>query len=132
MRTRLTSFVRTALSTFCAVPVAVAVIFAGLAGLVGAAPAHAQLVAPNAAGFAIAHVHVNAVDVDAQSRFWTQLGGKVIQREKLTMVQFPGMYVIIRQQKPTGGSVGTVLNHIGFWVKDFKGSVAKWQAAGLP
>ena len=129
MRTRLTSCVRTALSTFRAVPVAVAVTFAGL---VSAAPAHAQLLAPNAAGFAIAHVHVNAVDVDAQSRFWTQLGGKVIQREKLTMVQFPGMYVIIRQQKPTGGSVGTVLNHIGFWVKDFKGSVAKWQAAGLP
>lgn len=96
------------------------------------AVASAQLAPPNASGIAIGHVHVNATDVDAQTRFWTQIGGTVIQREKLTLVQFPGIYIIVRQQNPTGGSVGTTLNHIGFWVKDFKGAVAKWQAAGLP
>lgn len=103
-----------------------------LIGLAQPPVASAQLAPPNASGIAIGHVHVNAADVDAQARFWTQIGGAVIQREKLTMVQFPGIYIIIRQQNPTGGSVGTTLNHIGFWVKDFKGAVAKWQAAGLP
>ena len=73
MRTRLTSLARAAVSKLRAASVAAAVTVAGLAGLAGAAPAHAQLMAPNAAGFAIAHVHVNATDVEAQSRFWTQL-----------------------------------------------------------
>jgi len=32
-------------------------------------PASAQLAPPNAGGVAIGHVHINATDVDAQSRF---------------------------------------------------------------
>ena len=104
-----------------------------LTAVAGLAPAiaSAQLARPNASGAAIGHVHINARDVGAQSRFWTTLGGQVVQREKLTLVQFPGIYVILRQQEPTGGTVGSVLNHFGFLVKDFAGSVAKWKAAGL-
>ena len=93
--------------------------------------ASAQLARPNASGAAIGHVHINARDLDAQSRFWTTLGGRVFQHEKLTLVQFPGIYVILRKQDPTGGTVGSTLNHFGFLVKDFAGSVAKWKAAGL-
>jgi catechol-2,3-dioxygenase len=96
-----------------------------------ATPAFAQLAAPNAAGAAIGHIHINATDVDVQSRFWTLIGGKVVQREKLTMVQFPGIYVLLRKQDSTGGSVGSTINHFGFYVKDFATSVARWKAAGL-
>lgn len=95
------------------------------------APAFAQLAAPNAAGAAIGHVHINASDVDAQVKFWTQVGGKIVQREKLLMAQFPGIYVLIRKQDPTGGTVGSTINHFGFYVRDFEPMVAKWQAAGL-
>jgi len=107
-----------------------AVTVAGLCTLV-AAPASAQLAAPNAAGVTIGHLHVNASDVDAQVRFWTAVGGKLVQREKLTMMQFPGVYVLIRKQDSTGGTDGSSVNHIGFSVRDFDGSVAKWKAAGL-
>src|SRR5262245_45976705 len=95
------------------------------------APATAQLAAPNARGVAIGHIHLNASDVDAQSRFWTVVGGKIVQREKLTMVQFPGIYILLRKQDYTGGSVGSTINHFGFYVRDFEASVAKWKAAGL-
>jgi catechol 2,3-dioxygenase-like lactoylglutathione lyase family enzyme len=95
------------------------------------APAFAQLEAPNASGVAIGHIHINASDVDAQARFWTTVGGKIVQREKLTMVQFPGIYVLLRKQDHSGGTVGSTVNHFGFYVKDFPGSVAKWKAAGL-
>jgi catechol 2,3-dioxygenase-like lactoylglutathione lyase family enzyme len=94
--------------------------------------AFAQLAAPNSSGVAIGHVHINTTDIDAQARFWTILGGKIVQRDKLTMAEFPGIYVILRKQDPTGGTVGTTLNHFGFYVKDFNASVARWQAAGLP
>ena len=100
-------------------------------GVFTAAPALAQLAAPNASGAAIGHIHINASDMDAQSRFWTTVGGKIVQREKITMVQFPGTYILLRKQEYTGGSVGSTINHFGFYVRDFEGSVAKWKAAGL-
>jgi predicted enzyme related to lactoylglutathione lyase len=102
----------------------------GLSAL-AAAPASAQLAAPNAAGAAIGHVHINATDVEAQVRFWTAAGGKIVQREKITMVQFPGIYVLLRKQDSTGGTDGSTVNHIGFSVRDFEASVASWKAAGL-
>jgi catechol 2,3-dioxygenase-like lactoylglutathione lyase family enzyme len=100
-------------------------------GVFSAIPASAQLAAPNASGVAIGHLHINASDVDAQSRFWTAVGGKIVQREKITMVQFPGIYILLRKQDYTGGSVGSTINHFGFYVRDFEASVAKWKAAGL-
>jgi catechol 2,3-dioxygenase-like lactoylglutathione lyase family enzyme len=96
-----------------------------------ATPALAQLAPPNAAGVTIGHIHINATDVDAQSRFWTSVGGRIVQREKLTMVQFPGIYILLRKQDPTGGTVGSTVNHFGFYVRDFAASVARWKAAGL-
>jgi catechol 2,3-dioxygenase-like lactoylglutathione lyase family enzyme len=38
---------------------------------------------------------------------------------------------MVRQAEPTGGTVGSVINHFGFNVKDIKSSVAAWRAAGL-
>ena len=100
-------------------------------GVFAAAPVFAQLAAPNATGAAIGHIHLNANDVEAQSRFWTTIGGTIVQREKMTMVQFPGIYILLRKQDYTGGSVGSTINHFGFYVRDFEASVAKWKAAGL-
>jgi catechol 2,3-dioxygenase-like lactoylglutathione lyase family enzyme len=94
-------------------------------------PSFAQLAPPNSAGAAIGHVHINASDVEVQQKFWTEVGGKIVNREKIVMVQFPGIYVLLRKQDYSGGSVGSAINHFGFFVKDFEQSVAKWKAAGL-
>src|SRR5581483_898985 len=96
-----------------------------------AAPAHAQLAAQNARGVAAGHVHINASDVDEQVRFWTAVGGKLVQREKLTMMQFRGIDVLIRKQDHSGGTASSAVNHFGFSVREFDASVAKWKAAGL-
>jgi catechol 2,3-dioxygenase-like lactoylglutathione lyase family enzyme len=93
-----------------------------------AMPAFGQLASPNSMGVAIGHVHLNVSDVDVQQKFWTTVGGTVGNREKIVMAQFPGIYVFIRKQDYKGGSVGSVINHFGFYVKD---SVARWKAAGL-
>ena len=76
--------------------------------VISIAPLAAQLASPNATGDAIGHVHLNVKDIDAQQRFWTQLGGTPINNEKLQMMQFPGIFVILRKQDSTGGTVGLV------------------------
>ncbi len=95
------------------------------------APLPAQLTSPNSSGAAIGHVHLNVKDIDAQLRFWTQAGGTPVNNEKLQMVQFPGIYVILRKQDSTGGSAGTVVNHFGLHVKNLDEWLPKWKAAGL-
>lgn len=95
------------------------------------APLPAQLAAPNSAGDAIGHVHLNVRDMDAHQRFWTAVGGIPVNNEKLVMMQFPGIYVILRKQDSTGGSAGTVVNHFGLHVKNIDEWVPKWKAAGL-
>jgi len=91
----------------------------------------AQLAPPNSSGVTIAHFHLNATDIDAQKRFWTQLGGVPVNNEKLEMVRFPGVYVVLRKQESTGGTVGSVVNHVGLHVKNMNDWMPKWKAAGL-
>jgi catechol-2,3-dioxygenase len=95
------------------------------------APLWAQLAPPNAMGVSIGHVHLNAHDIEAQQKFWTQVGGTLVHNEKIQMVQFPGMFLNLRKQDSTGGTVGSTVNHIGFHVKNLAEWVPKWEAAGL-
>jgi catechol 2,3-dioxygenase-like lactoylglutathione lyase family enzyme len=90
-------------------------------------PAFAQLAPPNQAGVTVGHIHLYVRDVEEQERFWTLLGGTPIAGR----IQFPGVYIILRKQDPTGGSVGSVVDHIGFKVKDLNALLAKLEAAGV-
>lgn len=96
-----------------------------------AADARAQLATPGPSGVVMGHVHVVGRDLDAHRRFWTALGATPTKNGTLEMMQFPGGYVNLRQGEPTGGSVGSSVDHIGFNVKRMSEWVPKWQAAGL-
>ena len=103
----------------------------GVVALLWTSPARAQLVAPGEGGVAMGHIHLVARDVEASRRFFTSLGGTPVQNGTLQLIQFPGVFVMLRQAEPTGGTVGSVINHFGFNVKDMKSSMTRWQAAGL-
>lgn len=102
-----------------------------LASLAMATPARAQLVTPNSAGVAMGHVHLVVRNLDAARTFLQQLGGTPMKNGTLEIVQFPGAYVNLRQGEPTGGTVGSTVNHFGFNVKKMSDWLPKWQAAGL-
>jgi len=92
---------------------------------------HAQLAAPGSSGVVMGHLHLTVKDLDAQKKFWAALGGTPVQNGALALIQFPGTFVMLRQATPTGGTVGSTINHVGFLVKDIAPWIAKWQAAGL-
>jgi catechol 2,3-dioxygenase-like lactoylglutathione lyase family enzyme len=93
--------------------------------------APAQLLPPNAAGVSIGHVHLTVRDIDAGERFFKLLGGTTVSNGPLRLIEFPGLYVMPRKGEPSGGSVGSTVNHFGFQVRSMKDWLPKWQAAGL-
>ncbi|MEO8050963.1 MAG: VOC family protein [Acidobacteriota bacterium] len=103
-----------------------------LISLLTAASLPAQLMPPNAAGVTLGHIHLIVKDVDAQTRFLVDmLGGTALMNGKLTEVQFPGVYILLRQGDSTGPNETAVVDHFGFIIKDLPPLVEKWKAAGL-
>jgi len=93
-------------------------------------PAAGQLSAPNAAGVSLGHIHLYVSDVPAQQKFWAAIGGVPTANQRLQMIQFPGVFILLRQGTTQGGTVGSIVNHLGFVWKDLPAAMAKWQAAG--
>jgi catechol 2,3-dioxygenase-like lactoylglutathione lyase family enzyme len=79
------------------------------------------------------HVHLAVQDIEATKKFWIAVGGKPAGKLGANeVVKFPGVLVLIRKATdPPAGTVGSVVNHIGFLVPDVAATRAKWQAAGL-
>jgi catechol 2,3-dioxygenase-like lactoylglutathione lyase family enzyme len=103
----------------------------GLAGLF-TAPAWAQLAPPlSADGVSMGHLHLTVADIDAQTKFWTDFGGRPVKNGVMDLVEFPGIYIALRKGMVSGGTVGSVVNHVAFLAKDSAAMVAKWTAAGI-
>jgi catechol 2,3-dioxygenase-like lactoylglutathione lyase family enzyme len=100
-----------------------------LAGL-AVMPAMAQLAAPNPTGVAMGHIHLYVSDIAAEQQFFEALGGKPVHNEKLQMVQFPGVFIVFRKAENQGGTVGSTVNHFGFFMKSVPDTAAKMKAAG--
>ena len=81
------------------------------------------------------HHHFNTTDMAAQKRFFVEtLGGTLatIGTNNLEVIEFPNVFLFFRpMQAPTGGTIGSTVNHVGFSVPDLKPAVAKLKANGF-
>lgn len=94
-------------------------------------PAHAQLAVPNEAGLTYGHVHLNVTDVELHKQLWVEhFGGVVTQKGSLIAVRLPGLLVALSSRAPTGGSLGSGMDHFGFKVRSMEKFLAKWRASG--
>ena len=102
------------------------------AALLWATPALAQLVEPNQIGLRMGHVHLAVTDVDAHKHFWISvMGGTLVKNGPLELIQFPGVFIMLRKAEPSAPPAGSIVNHFGFTVRDFPAEMAKWKAAGI-
>jgi catechol 2,3-dioxygenase-like lactoylglutathione lyase family enzyme len=101
-----------------------------------ASSALAQAFPPNEAGVTMGHWHLNSRDVEANKKILVAMGGTAIKAGNFEVVRFPGVVVFLHQGPGTppaiGGTVGTVVNHVGFIVPNTQEAMAKWKAAGVP
>ena len=104
--------------------------------IVATGPALAQAAPFNEQGVTMGHWHLNSRNVEANKKLFVALGGTAIKPGAFEIVRFPGIAVFLHQgpeaAPPTGGTEGTVINHVGFLVPDVAAAVARWKAAGVP
>jgi predicted enzyme related to lactoylglutathione lyase len=82
------------------------------------------------------HHHLNTTNMAAEKKFFADTLGGVVARigsgdRQQEIIKFPNVLIFFRQQAPTGGSIGTTVNHIGFSVPDLRPLVAKIKANGF-
>ena len=102
--------------------------------LVAASTASAQLIVAKEGPIVYGHHHVAASDIEAHKHFWADaLGGTAMKfgGNNADIVKFPNVLIFFRNQKPTGGTIGTTANHIGFSVPNLRAAVDKVKANGF-
>jgi catechol 2,3-dioxygenase-like lactoylglutathione lyase family enzyme len=108
----------------------------GFALLLAPGTALAQAFPFNEMGVTMGHWHLNSASVEANKKIFVGMGGTAIKPGDFEIVRFPGVavYLHLRQTgtPPTGGTDGSVINHVGFIVQDVQAQVAQWKAAGVP
>ena len=111
-----------------AMPRSLPSLFATAALLTLTGSAGAQLSPPNAAGVAMGHLHYVVRDVAANKAFWVALGGKPVLFNGTTEgAVFPDVVILLRQGESSGGTEGSVVNHVAFRVQ----SIAAIEKAGF-
>src|SRR5438034_3650958 len=106
-------------------------------GLVLALPctSHSQILVSKQGPVVYGHHHLNTTNMDAQKKFFVDtLGGKLIKvgQNNQEIIEFPNVLIFFRpMQAPTGGTIGTTVNHIGFSVPDIGPVVARIKANGF-
>ena len=87
----------------------------------------------NQIGVTMGHWHIVSKDVEANKKLFLAMGGKLFMPGGNPLIMFPGVYINLNLQdeKGTGGTQGSVVNHVGFIVNNVQARVAQWKAAGV-
>lgn len=103
-----------------------------IATLIQPATVSAQLPLLRDNALVYAHHHLNVPSVADARKFWVDtLGGAAVSAGPLQMVKFPNVIIVFTQRAPTGGSKGTTVNHVGFYVPSLRPLLDKVKAAGF-
>ena len=105
-----------------------------LASMVATGTAVAQPLPFNEAGVTMGHWHIASRDVQANKKIFIAMGGTALAGGN-EAVQFPGVRVNLALGNGAPGSgetVGSVINHVGFIVKNVQQQSAEWKAKGVP
>jgi predicted enzyme related to lactoylglutathione lyase len=102
--------------------------------LVPASNVSAQLLAAKDGPIVYGHHHLNVTNADEAKKFWVDaIGGVLIKvgPENREIIKFPNALMLLRAQKPTAGSKGSTVDHIGFSVKNLRQVVDRIKAGGF-
>lgn len=81
------------------------------------------------------HHHLIVTDVDAHKKFWIDtLGGTPAKlgTSSVAVVSLPNVLIVLTPGRPSGGTKGTTVNHVGFGVPNLRAMLDRIKANGFP
>lgn len=93
----------------------------------------AQIPDPPVGGVGMGHLHLRVSEADyaEHTRLLVEgLGARVAKLGNLDTYLIRDVVILVAKGDHEGGTVGTSVNHIGFFVKDLAAAEVKWKAAG--
>ena len=106
---------------------AVAAIFFACA----AVPARAQLAAPNARGVSMGHLHYVVRNVEANRKFWIDFGATPVKIGNREALKLPEVFIFLDRGESSGGTEGSVVNHVAFRLPDIPKALARFRSLGV-
>lgn len=89
-------------------------------------PLTAQVAPFDEAGVSMGHLHIVTTNMDAHRKLWVDvLGGRHVKKGDVEFARFPGVLVGFRPGEPAGGTEGSIVNHLGFLVRNLADARAK-------
>ncbi len=86
---------------------------------------------PGKVGMGHLHLMVGDADFDAHQKAWVEgLGARPGKVGSLDLLMLPGVTVLVRKGEPSGGSEGSAVNHLGFYVRNLEERLAHWEGLG--
>ena len=95
-----------------------------------ASPGLAQLT-NEAAPVIVGHYRLNVSSIEDHLAFWVDtLGGEAIEIGATRAIRFPDIYLLLTEHTPSGPTLGTTIDHIGYAVPDVPALTEKVVANG--
>lgn len=103
-----------------------------LLAALGAVDIQAQVLGPNSAGVSMGHLHVITRNPDAHRKIWIEtLGAAAVKIGPMPFAKVPGVLIGFRDGDSNGGTEGSIVDHLGFLVRDLDATKAKLVGAGV-
>ncbi len=78
------------------------------------------------------HLHLRTSNPDGHKKLWVDtLGARLVKSGTLEVILFPDVVIALAKGEPTGGTDDSVVNHLGFLVKDLASTKEKLIAQGV-
>ena len=93
----------------------------------------AGVLCAGAADVSMGHLHVNAKDMAVSHKFWVEtMGGTPAPNIGANeAIRFPDTFVLLKKADPTGNTMDSVVQHVGFKVKSLSDYRTRLKAAGF-
>lgn len=95
------------------------------------APIGAQLAAPNATGVSMGHFHYVVRDVDANRKWWIDFGATPVTIGTREALKLPEVFIFLDHGESSGGTEGSVVNHVAFRLPDIPKALARFRSLGV-
>jgi hypothetical protein len=106
-----------------------------LAALSVALPVRGQSAGSQSGKVILSQLYFNVQNAEISKKFWTSLGGTPGTSRSDETVSFPGVRIHLKQIAPgeqiPAPSAGSIVNHVGFRVRNVAEVLAKWKSEGL-